>query len=108
MPFVPVCRVPGRRIKGLLLLFRLDILAWAFSMTIARAKISSTDLLWVFQERLASFDDRFKRAPIAIVPSNRGWHAVKSRGYTLGEPQLSRRIQQVQAELEPIYRLTPD
>jgi hypothetical protein len=75
-------------------------------MTIARAKISSTDLLWIFQERLASFDDRFKRAPIAIVPSHRGWHAVKSRGYTFGEPQLSRRIQQVQAELEPIYRLT--
>ena len=77
-------------------------------MVIAKARISSTDLLWVFQERLASFDGRFKRAPIAIVPNNGGWRAVKSPGYTLGEPQLSRRIQQVQAELEPIYRLTRD
>jgi hypothetical protein len=73
-----------------------------------RAKISNTDLLWIFQERLATFDDRFKRAPIAIVPDNSGWRAVLPRSYKIGEPQLSRRIQQVQAELEPIYRLAPD
>jgi hypothetical protein len=73
-----------------------------------RVKISSTDLLWIFQERLGSFDDRFKRAPIAIVPSNGGWRVVMPPGYRIGEPQLSRRIQQVQEELEPLYRLTPD
>ena len=73
-----------------------------------RIKISSTDLLWIFQEKLGSFDDRFKRAPIAIVPSNGGWQVVLPRSYRIGEPQLSRRIQQVQAELEPLYRLTPD
>ena len=77
-------------------------------MATAKARISSTDLLWVFQERLASFDDRFKRAPIAIVPNNGGWRAVLSRRYRIGEPQLSKRIQQVQAELQLIYRLKQD
>lgn len=77
-------------------------------VTSAKARLSSTDLLWVFQERLAAFDYRFKRAPIAIVPSNGGWRAVLSRRYRIGEPQLSKRIQQVQAELEPIYRLKQD
>ena len=77
-------------------------------MAIAKTKISSPDLLWEFQERLAVFDNRFKRAPIAIVPNRRGWRAVKPPRYRIGEPQLSIRIRQVQAELKPIYRLAPD
>jgi hypothetical protein len=41
----------------------------------AKAKISSTDLLWIFRERLSSFDDRFKVAPMAIVRDDHGWQA---------------------------------
>ena len=73
-----------------------------------RIRIASADLLRVFQERLSSFDDRFKRTPIAIVPSSRGWQAVMRPGYKIGQPPLGRRIPQVQEELRSVYMLLPD
>ena len=74
----------------------------------AKTKISSTDLLWIFRERLSSFDDRFKVAPMAIVPDNEGWQAVTSHRYRTGEPQVAKRIKQIQTELQAVYRLAPD
>jgi hypothetical protein len=74
----------------------------------AKTKISSTDLLWIFRERLSSLDDRFKVAPIAIVPSKRGWDAVTSHRYRAAEPQFAKRIEQIQAELRDVYRLPRD
>jgi hypothetical protein len=44
-------------------------------------KISSTDLLWIFRKKLSSFDDRFKDAPIAIVPSEDGWEVITSHAH---------------------------
>ena len=74
----------------------------------AKTKISSTDLLWIFRERLASLDKRFKTAPIAIVPSEDGWEAVTSHYYRTAEPKLADRIEQIQAELRAIYTLARD
>ena len=71
-------------------------------------KISSTDLLWIFREKLSSFDDRFKDAPIAIVPSENGWEVVTSHRYRNAEPQLAKRIEQIQAELRAVYTLARD
>jgi len=75
---------------------------------VAKTKISSTDLLWIFRERLSSFDDRFKVAPVAIVPGSEGWQAVTSHRYRKGEPQAAKRIKQIQTELQAVYRLAPD
>jgi hypothetical protein len=71
-------------------------------------KISNTDLLWIFRERMTSFDGRFKAAPIAILPSENGWEAVTSHRYRDAEPQLAERIAQIQAELRAVYRLARD
>ena len=71
-----------------------------------KTKISSTDLVWIFRERLSSFDDRFKVAPIAIVPSEDGWEVVTSRRYR--NPELDKRIAQIQAELRAVYTLARD
>jgi hypothetical protein len=71
-------------------------------------KISNTDLLWIFRERLSSFDDRFKVAPIAIVPRKDGWEVVTSHRYRTAGPQLAKRIEQIQAELRAVYRLARD
>jgi hypothetical protein len=73
----------------------------------AKTKISSTDLLWIFREKLSSFDNRFKDAPIAIVPSEAGWEVVTHR-YRNAEPKLAERIAQIQAELRAVYRLARD
>ena len=71
-------------------------------------KISSTDLGWIFRERLSTFDDRFKVAPIAIVPSKQGWEVVISGRHRTAEPELVKRIKQVEAELQAVYRLARD
>jgi hypothetical protein len=39
----------------------------------AKTKISSTDLIWIFREKLSSFDDCSPSTSIAIVPSSEGW-----------------------------------
>jgi hypothetical protein len=70
-----------------------------------RTRIASADLLWIFRERLSSFDDRFKTAPIAIIPSDDGWEAITSRRYRTAQPQLAKCIERIQAELRSIYRL---
>ena len=41
-----------------------------------KAKILSTDLIWIFRKRLSSFDDCSPSISIAIVPSSEGWTAV--------------------------------
>jgi hypothetical protein len=73
----------------------------------AKTKISSTDLLWIFREKMSSFDDRFKDAPIAIIPSRAGWEVVMHR-YRNAEPKLAERIAQIQAELRAVYSLARD
>ena len=73
-----------------------------------KAKISSADLLWIFRERLSTFDDRFKVAPIAIVPSKQGWEVVTSSRYRNATPEVAKRIKEVQAELQAVYRLARD
>jgi hypothetical protein len=77
-----------------------------FSVT--KTEISNTDLLWIFREKLSSFNERFKAAPIAIVPSKDGWEVVMSRGYRTAAPELAKRIAQIQAELRAVYRLARD
>jgi hypothetical protein len=76
--------------------------------SVAKTKISSTDLLWIFREKLSAFDDRFKRAPIAIVPGEDGWEVVTSQRYGKTEPQLAKRIAQIQEDLRAVYRLARD
>jgi hypothetical protein len=75
---------------------------------VAKTRISSTDLLWIFREKLSSFDERFTVAPIAIVPTEDGWEVVTSHRYRSAEPELAKRIAQIQTELRAVYRLARD
>jgi hypothetical protein len=61
-----------------------------------------------FSGEAVAFGDRFKRAPIAIVPGEDGWEVVTSQRYRNAEPQLAKRIAQIQAELRAVYRLARD
>jgi hypothetical protein len=75
---------------------------------VAKTRISSTDLLWILRKRLSSSDERFKAAPIAIVPTADGWEVITSNRYRTAEPQFAKRIKQIEAELKPVYRLARD
>jgi hypothetical protein len=75
----------------------------------ARKTISSTDLIWIFHEKLEAFDDWPEGAPIAIVPaSDVGWMAdMGAKSRTLN-PICARRVEAIQKELREIYVLAKD
>ena len=74
----------------------------------AKTKISSTDLVWVFTEKLRSFNECAAPISIAIVPNKDGWTAIASRGDRQAHPHCAKRIEQVQRELREIYVLAND
>ena len=74
----------------------------------ARIKISSTDLVWVFTEKLRSFNDCPSNASIAIVPAKNGWQAIANRKDSVGHPLCAKRIERLQTQLQKIYVLAED
>ncbi len=74
----------------------------------AKTKISSTDLIWIFQEKLSSFDDCPQSIPIAIVPSDGSWTAVTTQRVRKGHPDCIKRIEQLQRQLREVYVLAKD
>lgn len=74
----------------------------------AKTKVSSTDLIWMFHERLSSFDDCIPSIAIAIVPSDAGWTAVTAQRDRVSRPQCVRRIEQIQKQLRDVYVLARD
>ena len=74
----------------------------------ARIKISSTDLIWIFREKLSSFDDCSPSIAIAIVPSREGWTAVTTHRNRTDHPNCVKRIEQLQKQLREIYVLAKD
>ena len=74
----------------------------------AKIKISTTDLVWIFTEKLKSFGDGAPAISIAIVPNKGGWTAIASRNDRNHHPRCAKRIEQVQKELREIYVLAKD
>jgi hypothetical protein len=71
---------------------------------LAKTKISSTDLIWIFREKLLSFDDCPRSISIAIVPSDEGWTAVTTQHVRKGHPNCVKRIEQLQKQLQKQLR----
>jgi hypothetical protein len=74
----------------------------------AKTKISSTDLIWVFSEKMRSFGDCAPTIAIAIVPSADGWRAVTNAWARSRHPLCAGRIEQIQKQLRKIYVLAKD
>jgi hypothetical protein len=71
--------------------------------TMAKIGISSTDLVWVFHERLEAFDDASRGVPIAIVPApGVGWRAILGKTQN---PPWARRVEGIQKQPREIYVL---
>jgi hypothetical protein len=73
---------------------------------LAKTKISSTDLIWIFREKLLSFDDCPRSIPIAIVPSDESWTAVTAQ--RVRKEHCVKRIEQIQNQLREVYVLAKD
>jgi hypothetical protein len=75
----------------------------------AKTRISSTDLAWIFQEKLNAFDSCPPAVSIAIVPTGEdGWAAVTTARVRAAYPLCARRIEQIQKQLRGIYVLAED
>ena len=74
----------------------------------AKTKISSTDLIWIFREKLSSFDDCPRSISIAIVPSDESWTVVTSQRVRKESPGCVKRIELLQKQLREIYALAKD
>jgi len=72
----------------------------------AKIKVSSTELVWIFHENLKSCGDCSPTTAIAIVPSRDvGWRAVTSAKSRAHNPLCERRIEVIQKQLRKIYIL---
>ena len=74
----------------------------------AKTKISSTDLIWIFREKLSSFDDCPRTMSIAIVPSDETWTALTTQQIRKERPDCVKRIEQIQKQLREVYVLAKD
>jgi len=74
----------------------------------AKTRISSSDLVWIFTEKLRSFDECSPGTNIAIVPSEDGWTAVTGGRRRGQHRRCDRRIEQIQKQLREIYVLARD
>jgi hypothetical protein len=75
----------------------------------AKTKISSTELTWIFYEKLKATHECPDGLPIAIIPDSEcGWRAViNPRDGTRHRP-CGRRVQAIQKQLREIYVLKND
>jgi hypothetical protein len=73
----------------------------------ARTKISSTDLIWIFHERLQVFPDcPLHGISVAIVPMAGGtWKALTSRHVRVHRPLWAKRVEAIERELRNAYVL---
>ena len=75
---------------------------------LAKKRISSTDLIWIFREKLLTFADCPPSIKIAIVPSDESWTVVMTQYDRNRRPQCVKRIEQIQKQLREVYVLAKD
>ena len=67
--------------------------------------VSSTELTYIFSERLKEVGDCSPRISIAIVPTEKNWVAVSNAWAGFKNPKCIERIERLQNELRKSYTL---
>ena len=75
---------------------------------LAKKRISSIDLIWIFREKLSSFAECPASIKIAIVPSDESWTVVMTQHERNRRPHRVKRIEQIQKQLREVYVLAKD
>jgi hypothetical protein len=73
----------------------------------AKTRISSTDLIWMFHEKLYEFEDHpLHGISIAIVPENNGaWKALTPRNVQTRRRVWAERVEAIEKQLQKRYVL---
>ena len=76
----------------------------------ARKKILSSDLIWMFHEKLKEYDDHpFHGVPLAIVRGGNGsWSVVSPQRVPKREPDMKTRISAIEKQLQKLYTLAAE
>ncbi len=76
----------------------------------ARKRISSTDLIWEFHQKLAEFNDYpLHGISVAVVPDNKGeWRAITMRNVATKRPPWAGRLQSIEKRLRKEFLLIVD
>jgi hypothetical protein len=76
----------------------------------ARKRISSSNLIWMFHERLKEYEDHpFNGISLAIVPGINGeWTVVTQARVPKREPDLVSRIRKIEKKLRQEYMLAAE
>jgi len=76
----------------------------------ARKRISISDLIWMFHERLKEYDDNpFHGVSLAVLPGTNGdWTVVTAARVPKREPEMKVRIRKIEKQLRQEYRLAAE
>lgn len=81
-------------------------------MRMTRKKISSTDLIWLFHEKLKQFNDHpLHGISIAIVPETEDkgdWRVVTTQNVKMKRPLWAGRVQSIEKRLRKEFFLIAD
>ena len=71
----------------------------------AKKRISSTDLAWIFREKMKETADCGPTVPVAIVRDGTSWIALTDKVLIKRFPRCAEQIERIQKELREIYDL---
>ena len=76
----------------------------------ARKTISSSDLIWIFHQKLQEYGDHpFHGISLAIIPRGAGdWEVVTQRKLPSRKPDLATRISTIEKQLKQQYTLSAE
>ena len=75
-----------------------------------RKKISSSDLIWLFHQRLKDYEDHpFHGISLAVIPTGKGgWDVITPQRLPKREPDLGIRVSAIAKQLKKLYTLAND
>lgn len=100
------CKRMGRAIRANMSLI-LSFNRWRRGDDMARKRVSSSDLVWMFHERLKEYQDHpFHGISLAVIPGNNGeWIVVTQNRLPKREPAMVARIKKIEKQLRQEYVL---
>jgi hypothetical protein len=70
-----------------------------------KKRISSTDLSWIFVEKMKESSACGSALPVAIVRNGSSWVAVTDKTLLKRFPKCAEEIERIQGELRRVYQL---
>ena len=76
----------------------------------ARKRISSSDLIWMFHEKLGEYDDHpMTGVALAVIPSGNGdWTVAMQRRVPNRKPDMATRVTAIEKQLQKQFMMAAE